>query len=611
VRLDPLREAWLPRLGAIAWGVLLALWLARFGFLGPADRMYANHESFSYVGRLVEFREQLRAGYACPEWCTSFRGGLGSPHFVYYQPGLFYVASLIPWSIPPVTALAITVGLFALLGYLALHALVAPRFGRLAGCLGGAALLLASYTGTNVYVRGDLSEYAAMMVLPGVLLGLINGLERGRRRDAATLIVAAAALVVLHPAVAVLGYGMAGLGIAGFAWETRRWGRAVHALGCLGVGAGLAAFAWMPLVLGWNLVNSHEALEGPYHYSQNFVWPLTRLVGPYRQEFPQALTLDVVVPILLGASLVSTVRRWNDLTPSQRRLSVFCLLGTLVFALLTTRLSKPVWHLLPLLHRMQFPWRALTVVAVLAAAACGSTLLWQRSRFRTAVAGTVMMAMWLLSWQYTAHRLDDARAAQTTTELAAQYFAPDVCDEWMPRGATVDIPAELRHAPVAGPNCQVEQFVRSPGRLSCRVRTGKDTRVAFRSALVKKWGLAPSERTTTATSVVLPHYYFPQGWHATLDGRPVALRADRHGLMRVDLPKRADGQLVVTFSRTAMRTTGLAISAFAGLCGAAMLVRLRRSAEPPSQEGTRIAAPAPHRPPVRSPSPIASPGLRS
>jgi hypothetical protein len=538
----------------LLWGLLLAVWLARAGLLESPERYPVNHESYSYVGRLIEFRDQLRAGYLWPEWCTNFRAGLGSPHNLYYQPGLFYAASLVPWWVPPVRALAITVAGFALLGYLAMYGLVAERFGRLAGWVAASALLLASYTGTEVCVRGDLSEYAAMMVLPALLYGLAGWLEHGRRRDAVVLTAAAGAIIVLHAAIGLLGYGLAALALAGFAWETRLWNRLLGALGALGVAAGLAGFYWLPMSLGWNLVNSQEALEGWNHYTMNWVRPLTRLVGLYRQRpFTSALTLDVLLPPLLLVCLVSTIRRWRALTAPQRRLAVFCLAGTVCFTLLMTKESKPLWYLLPLLQRMQFPWRAMTVVTVLVAAASGSMPLWQANRHRRIFAGLIVLELWLLSWQYTTYQLDQRRVPQNAVELAQECFAPDVCHEWLPRGAEKDVPRELCAGPTAGPHCQATQFVRSQGQLRCLVRC-------------------------SATSfVTLPHYYFPIGWQATLDGRPAALRAGRYGLMRVELPGPVQGQLVVTFHLTWLRRLGLAVSAASLLVGAVALLLVRKS----------------------------------
>src|SRR5262245_30278706 len=78
----------------LCWGVVLATGLTRYFFAHPPGIMHFNHEGASYVHRLVEFVDCLRAGYFFPQWATDFRGGLGGPYFGYYQPGFFYLASV-------------------------------------------------------------------------------------------------------------------------------------------------------------------------------------------------------------------------------------------------------------------------------------------------------------------------------------------------------------------------------------------------------------------------------------------------------------------------------------------------------------------------------------
>lgn len=66
---------------AVAWGLLLSLWLSRVFFLHAPEWVPLTHEGNSYTGRLLEFRDLLGAGYASPQWATHFRQGLGSPFF--------------------------------------------------------------------------------------------------------------------------------------------------------------------------------------------------------------------------------------------------------------------------------------------------------------------------------------------------------------------------------------------------------------------------------------------------------------------------------------------------------------------------------------------------
>jgi len=556
--------------GILLWGTLLALWVARPYFLHPADRVHEDDESYAYAGRLVEFRDLLGAGYLSPQWCTHFRGGLGAPYFSYYQPGFFYAAATVPWSVSPVRALGIAVLGFAILGYLAMYGLVAPRFGRLSGCLAASGLLLSVYVGTEISIRGDLSEFAAMMMLPAVLWALAGSLEVGRGKGEggrvkgeessgdsprpsplaphlACLSLSAAALIVLHPAVALVGFGLLGLALIGFALETGKLSRVAVAAAAIAVGIGLAAFYWFPVFFEWELVASEAAFEGVYNYAGHFIHPLNLLEG-YRRQKPIPLTLGPVLPLLVLLNLIVFCRHRGKMTAQQRRLFVFCLLAAVLLTLLMTRTAAPLWASIRPLQRLQFPWRILSLLTVLTATAAGAMLPWRREKLRAAVVVLALGAMCGLSWQYTAYRLDEEFTAPDNVEqLVQRNFIPDLCNEWLPRGASKEISPERRTRPAPGPGCQAARFRRTQGRLDCRVETSE-----------------PSY-------VVLPHYFFPVGWRAALDGRGIEIRPGRRGLMRIDLPADCQGDLEVVFSRTPMRAAGLWVSALSLLTGIALL----------------------------------------
>jgi len=529
------------------WGLLLACWLARGFFLHPANTIYENHEAGTYVGRLLEFRDLLAAGYYWPQWCTDFRAGLGSPYFSYYQPGFFYLASLVPWSLAPIRALGIAVMACALAGYLAMWALIGRRFGTLGGWVAASGLLLSSYVGTEIYLRGDLSELAAMMGACVAVWALQRWLDSGGWPKLACLAAAGAGLILLHPCVALIGYGVMALGVALFYWQTGQLGRALGALAGLVFGAGLAAFYWFPVFFEWHLVGSDAAFSGFYHYSRHFVSPLA-LLGPYDRRETVPVSLGPILPLLAAFNVLVLARRRGEATAEQWRLVTFCAASWVVCVLLMSPGSALVWRYAPLLHRLQFPWRILSVLTVLTAALAGAVLPWRRAEYRTAAMAALVLAMFAFSWQYTAYRLDrTVRLPQDAAALQVGFFAPDLCHEWLPRGAQIDISMQDAASPVAGEGCEVRDFQRRQGRLSCRVRARADS------------------------FVILPHYYFPVGFRATLSGRTLAIQPDNRGLMKIDLPAESEGVLEVTFSQTPMRTWGLiasagCLAALLGLC---------------------------------------------
>jgi hypothetical protein len=508
--------------------------------------MHMSADGPSYVSRLVEFLSCLRAGYAFPQWATDFRAGLGSPYFSYYQPGFFYVASVFATMLPPVRAIGVALGGFSLLGYSGMLRLVGDRFGASAGVLAGSALLLSTYSITEVYQRGDFSEYAGMMTLPVLLHWLTGWLEGGRPSYWRALAVGCAALIVLHCVGGLLGYGVLALTTLWYAAATRSWRRALWAVAALVAGCGMAAFYLLPLAFEWKLVQGDRAALWYYHYSRHFVDPLA-LVGaaPKRDLVP--VYLGPVVPALIAVSTTLLVALRRRVSRAERRLVVAAWVIVAVSVFMIGPASDWVWATLPLVGRIQFPWRFLLVLTVATSALAGSMVAWQRVAMVAGIAALVGT---------TTTDITNVRAQQlpaTTRDIASVYFIPDVMDEWLPTGAVHLDKNAVPREPRCEPSCTVEGFARDPGRLRVRVVAEGEARL------------------------VLPHYFFPVGWRATLDGRPAPLEATPEGLMLLRLP--GGGLVELTFTMTPMRRLGVVVSA---LTLAGWLVMLRRGRPSPA-----------------------------
>ena len=533
--------------GPWIWGVLVAIVTIRFYFRYGPGQMHLNHEGVSYVHRVVEFLSCLRAGYAFPEWAVDFRGGLGSPYFAYYQPGFFYVASAFAALLPVEPALGVTLIVFSVVGYAGLLRLVGERFGTAAGILAGTMLLMSPYSRVEVYVRGDLSEYCGMMMLPVALWCLVGWMEQGRQIHWFVLSVACGVLIAMHPAAALLGYGMLGLAIVVYGVALRSPRRAVGALTALLVGGGLAAFFWLPVALEWHLVQGYRAATGGYAYFRHFVDPSTLIVAGKQDLVPVKLT--PVMLGLIGASSVLLLVERRTVRAAQWRLVVTLWLTAGVSAFMMGPASRPVWEALPLLQRIQFPWRVMLVITVALATLSACTPAYART---LALAG-IAVASWTPLTKMPM-RLQYA-VVETRADLLRIFVRPDAADEWLPWGARPyradDVPREAR---CDVPECRAEKIEREPGHLRTRVTTPRPA------------------------SVVLPHYFFPIGWKATRNGVPVPLARANDGLMRLVLPA-GDSVIDVAFTTTPRRWVGVGVSAITlvGLLLGAVVTRRREA----------------------------------
>jgi hypothetical protein len=533
------------------WGIAIAslqLWPL---FLLPAGYFFANHDGDSFPLRVLEFRDCLCKGYLFPQWCTDFRQGFGEPYFSYYQPGVFYAASLLPESIGLVHRVAWTAWGFSLAGYAFTTLTVARWFGAACGALAGTSLVLSHYSAFDLFTRGDFAEYSAMMAVPAMLYFLDGWLTEGKCLQFAALAVSSGVVVTLHACVALVMFGFLALVLAAFTICARFRGRGLLGFVALGLGAGIGTFYWLPVFGEWRFISPERAFSGHFDFSRNFMEPISLLIERGTDPIRAALGPAMV---LIALSVASLVARWRELDSPQKRLALIAT-GMAAYSLfLMSSASAWLWETLPLLYRLQFPWRLMSMTSVAVAILVGCLGPWTNRSMVSAVAAWGALSICVFSM------MDEERDLRpipfdeppTAADIARRNFAPDIKDEWLPKGAKTERKRLVERRVTAGPGSGASGYHQRQGILECSVRTDQ------------------------VSYVDLPHFYFPVGWRATLDGRHIPLEPNPDGLMRARLPANVDGALTVRFTTTSMRRVGIVVTGLSLLlaAGIAALPRL-------------------------------------
>lgn len=544
----------------LVWGFVLAFWVCRNLLTIEEGQFFENHDGPGYLLRIMEFQDCLQNGYLFPQWCSNFRGGLGAPFFSFYQPGFFYVCSLISIWTSATTGLAIAVLAFTLAGYFGMFRLVSWRFGPLAGLVSATALLTSLYVWTNLYIRGDFSEYAAMMCVPFLLYGLLRFATESSWRAFFTGCVAATFVVTSHPAVALTTYGSLTVLLILSALFPGKNSKhfALRGLAVLITGVGLSAFYWLPLFLEIQHVSaarawSGQAADGFYHFSNHFV-PLTEFFDRKVTNTPIPVKLGFTHQVLTALAILVGVVKWRTWGTSQRRIIFFCGLLTAGCLFLMTPQSSRIWETAPLLERIQFPWRLLTLVSIGMAALCGAIIpANQKAPLRLALALGICSLLVMTTRSHTAPKGMKIPVLESAAEIREHYFAPDLADEWLPKDASriPGNPVNLR--PVTGASVSLTQYTLQQGHIRCDLEA------------------------TDSSWIVIPHYRYPIGFEATLNDQPVSVGQNPQGLMRIEIPDGFRGELRIVWHTTAARWCGVAVSlaTFLGACFTSLVIRRR------------------------------------
>jgi hypothetical protein len=374
---------------------------------------FNSHESLGQVPtnrywvRLFEFIRAWRDWQIYPRWVPDTNGGFGSPIFVFRSPGLFVLASpFVFFGATYAMALKLATALLSAAGAAGAYLLVFGETRRVdASLVGAAAWIYAPYRFVDLYVRGDLTEYAAVCLFP-LVLWLYRELGRVPRekiaRTAALAALAHAALIYSHTVEAQWGTEVLFLMVlpsvvAGFLkGDTRR----VLALGfAFAFALGLAAAYLLPALhykdvygpadtTGYYASIAHLVPVELFFRFDFFEFVSDGMLGsPYRMPF--SIGYPAAAALALGLGAVA----WRARVARQLVLWLCVVLGLLF---IMTPASIPLWQQLPFGKFTQFPWRLLGLVAGLSAGLIGicwaGLVPWPRLRWVLCVAALAWIA---------------------------------------------------------------------------------------------------------------------------------------------------------------------------------------------------------------------------
>lgn len=510
--------------------VVLAALLAGLPLL--SGRVLGGHDVATYLMYAPEVAGLLREGVFLPAWASDLNAGFGGPGLLFYPPLVNLPhALLLLAGIPPALGVGlVAVALLAASGLAVLAWLRSSGLGS--GALAGALVYVASpYRLVDLYERTALSEHLSFVFPPLALWALASSRPASPTRRAALVALAVAGLLLSNFPAAVL-FGAA---LAASVLHPAVAGRRLAAVAGASLGAGLAAFALVPAALSgrWCAVELFYSGASPvFRPSQHVLFGPAELNPEFGRRVSWALL--ALAALLLVAFLAGRLRG-----PADPRRGLWGALALAAF-LAVLPPAGSLWDALPLLSKLQFPWRLATVLTL--ALPPLVALLPRRAAFALAAAAATMSLPWYgrLTAPLAAVPLEapafaapgtafpEPLAVHDAAGLSAHPWMrnPDLLDVWfVPRDATppfwrallagnsrASVP-ELATAPVASRSGPLAWRLESRGRLS-------------QSVVVDAPG-----------GTLLLHQLFFPGFRTFVDGVDRPARPDpRTGILSVEVP---------------------------------------------------------------------------
>lgn len=351
-----------PVRGPLAWGAaapLLAGVAVLVGLPMVIGRVPAGHDLVVYLINAQQMADNLRQGALFPAWGGGYNAGFGAPTLLFFPPLTSYVHAL-----PVVLGIPVAAGLsLASLTGLFLSGVAIFGWLRSAGLASGAIqaaliYMIAPYRLIDLYYRSALAEHWAFVWPPVILwAGTARGLPGPAR---AALIAGSVAMLLIAniPLATLFGLGLGAWFLASGQLRGRRLPIATGAV----LGFGVAAFALVPQSMSSSLLSVERYYgsdAGRFRPSANTLF--SGEVGAL--DFNTVVSLSVVVVVVL------VVAAFGALTPeARRRPEAMITVGSAIALLLAASgPAGPVWEMLPLLSRFQFPWRVASLLTLMIA----------------------------------------------------------------------------------------------------------------------------------------------------------------------------------------------------------------------------------------------------
>ncbi|HET6930283.1 MAG TPA: 6-pyruvoyl-tetrahydropterin synthase-related protein [Candidatus Acidoferrum sp.] len=544
---------------------LIALSLSVFASLAILIPLFwlgsaSGHDFEFHAASWLDVAYQWKHGVLFPRWTAWTNYGFGEPRYIFYPPLSWMLGAalslVLPISWVPIAFIFLTQTLAGMSAFFLLRRLV----GSTPAYLGAVFYAVNPYALLVTYIRSDFAEQLACALFPLVLLTALR--LAGLLQDETTKLSAlpqfalsfAAVWLCNAPAGVIASYSVAFL----FAWAAlaqRSFWIAVRAAGGLALGFGLAGFYLVPAAYEQRWVNIGQALASGLLPSENFLF--TQIADPEHTWFNWISSICALALILLaGITALSSRRFSNDATLSSARKPLWgalLLLGS-VATLMMLRLTAPFWSVLPKMRFVQFPWRWMSIMAVVCCCFLAAAIERRRGWLWFVLVAVLSFPLAYFLAQNTWWDPDEMATQRAAITNGAGYEGVDEYDPLgddhmdLPKRAPLAaiFPGEATGSPAAPPSAsiQVEQWDTTNHRLS--VDSSAPTRVALR----------------------LLNY---PTWEVTVNGKRVAPeKPDDLDQMLVPIGA-GKSEIQVRFVRTADQTAGIALSIFSLLTSAGLL----------------------------------------
>jgi hypothetical protein len=402
----------------VAWTALLAT---------ATLFIHGNSCGHDFDFHLLSWMEVARAwhtGLVYPHWVQDPNYGAGEPRLIFYPPASWLLGAALgvisSWHAAPTffVLLALLAGGGSM--YLLAREWASAEAASFAACL----YIANPYAMFVAYERAAFGELLASAWMPLMMLFALRS-----SGPVAPLGLSVAALWLTNSPAAVMGSYLLAILALGMSMVQGKLRPALRAAGGMALGLGLAAFYIVPAAFEQRWVQIDRAINPGMRVEDSFLF--THTANDFHNQVLWAASW-----ILLGELAVAVIVAYVAWKKQAGGAARIVLTATLpVILLLQLPVSDAIWKHTPHMKFLQFPWRWLVALSVVACAMAAMAWPGRRSWGTAIVAGVVILAMAIGGGLLFFQPCDDEDAVAAQVAGFRQGGGSDGTDEYTPQGA--------------------------------------------------------------------------------------------------------------------------------------------------------------------------------
>lgn len=453
------------------------------------------------VVRIEKMFLEIKSGQFPVRYVNDLGNNGGYFLFNYYSPVVYYIGALIHFlgfSLVKATKLTFILGYF--IGTLGSFFLLRKYLRSLFSAFGSLIFITATYVGYDIYTRGDLPEFFAIMLSPWLWFCL-----KSLKDKYINLFIFGIFFALIISTHHITGFISSIFVFLYFLFYYKDKKIRIRIITGILIGLGISAFYWLPVVGEINLIALKTNPGINSQYVSNFLNPL-QIGGLMHINWGFR-------PPLLGINLFlfTIIAIFYFMKKKKETENNFLIVSIVGLFFLISGMSYFLWKNIFILEFVQFPWRFLTILTLFSVILIFKLINEIKNKPIKIFCLLILCLMTLLNYSYL---------RPSTYNYIAIYKAEDICStttwqqEYLPKNVIKCLPK----------NKLVPLIQADKGQIISNFKNEKNGRNVLFTVIGNKG------------EINFAKYYFP-AWRVLVNGKPISPSVDeKYGTIRFEVP---------------------------------------------------------------------------